>query len=125
MHITANAGTIVEPLLSIAAVVTFSTGVYSFSTTDIPLRAYFAGISAGLASVCLSQSVAIGRAGPAASLAMLQTPVAVMLNAMFENQTPNYLEIISMCLGLIGALMITIGQDIFTLCRTKTPDDYK
>ena len=120
MHITANAAVIVEPILTIAAIVLFSTGTYTFNTVDIPLRAFLAGLAAGLASVFLSQSVAIGRAGPAAALAMLQTPVAVLLNALFEKQTPNYLEIISMCLGLIGALTITIGRDIFFLCRKKT-----
>ena len=116
MNITPNAALIVETILSISAIVLFSTGIYTFDTTDIPLRAYFAELAAGLASVFLSQSVASGRAGPAAALAMLQTPTAVLLNAVFEKETPNYLEIISMCLGILGALIITLGHETLVPC---------
>ena len=84
MHILVNAGTIVEPGLTIVAISLIGAGYFTFNNSEVPVRAYFSGLTGGLGSICLTQAVAIGRAGPAASLSLLQTPIAVLLNAFIE-----------------------------------------
>ena len=50
--------------------------------------------------------MAIGIAGPASAISLIQTPLAVALTILIDGQTTNMLQVASMILSLVGTVVI-------------------
>ena len=93
-------------------------GIYIWNFTDTPFHWEFltAGIMSSILNtvgfMLLAISIVIGYAGPANALNSIQAVVLTMLGITMMHQIPNRMELIGLFLGIIGTIIISVGDPI-------------
>lgn len=94
----------------------FAIYIFNFDNYDFDWGSFSAGCMSAvlntLGFMMLGISVVIGYAGPANALNSIQAVVLTFLSIMIMNQIPTHMQVIGMLLGIIGTIIVSIGDAI-------------